>query len=110
MKKFYVSIVVLFCIVGSASAQNFYWIGGVNGDWTNTANWSNVQGGISIGAYPQTSGDNVFFTANATVQLNSSVSINRISVSGTNSNVVITAVGGVERRIIVNSTNAEIGR
>lgn len=105
MKKFYVSIVVLLCIVGSVSAQNFYWIGGANGDWTNTANWSNVQGGTSIGAYPQTTGDNVFFTANATVNLNTSVGINRISVSGTNTNVIITAIGGVERRIVVNSTN-----
>ena len=106
MKKFYVSIVVLLCIIGSASAQSFYWIGGANGSWNNTANWSNVQGGLSIGAYPQSPGDNVFFTANATVNLNTSISINRLVVTGTNTNVVITAVGSAERRIKVNSTNA----
>jgi hypothetical protein len=108
MKKFYVSIVVLLCIVGSTSAQNYYWIGGVNGDWTNTSNWSNVAGGSSIGAYPQSSLDNVFFTANATILLSNStpININRLSVTGSNTNVVITAVGGGEKRIIVNSTSA----
>jgi hypothetical protein len=108
MKKFYVSIVVLFCIAGTASAQNYYWIGNANGNWTNTANWSNVQGGSPASDYPHASGDNVFFPANATVQLNISgtININRISVTGTNTNVVITGVGGGEKRIIVNSTNA----
>jgi hypothetical protein len=106
MKKFYVSFVVLLSIVGSASAQNFYWIGGANGNWNNTANWSNVQGGSSIGDFPDLSTDNVFFPSDATVQINASVSINSLSVTGTNTSVVITAVDGVESRITVNSTNA----
>ena len=108
MKKFYVSIVVLFFVIGSASAQSFYWIGGANGDWTNTANWSATQGGSAGIAYPQALADNVFFPANATVHLNTSISINSVSVTGTNTNVVITAVGGLAlpRTITVNSTSA----
>lgn len=108
MKQFYVSIVALLFTIVSASAQNYFWIGANNGDWTNTANWSNVAGGSSAGSYPQSASANVILSSDAIINLNTSVSINSISVVGSNTSAKIIASGGYSfpRTITVNSTNA----
>ncbi|MBL7696789.1 MAG: hypothetical protein JNK79_01465, partial [Chitinophagaceae bacterium] len=110
MKKFYALAVVLSFLAGSASAQDFYWIGAANGDWSNTANWSNTSGGPSAGAYPDGTGHNVILDANASIRLNISVNLNSLSVTGTTTQASITGSGGGgdanPRILTVNSTSA----
>lgn len=108
MKKFYALAVVLLFVAGSASAQNFYWIGPANGNWGTAANWSNTSGGGPASVIPNDPAHNVIFDASATINLNTSVTLNSLSVTGTTTNVTITAVGGLGngRSITVNSTNA----
>lgn len=109
MKKFYALFVVVLLGIGSTTAQTFYWIGPANGDWNNTANWSNTSGGPTAGAYPLAPTDNIIFDANATIRLNASVvNINSIAVTGTTTTVSITAIGGSAnaRDITVNSTTS----
>lgn len=110
MKKFYALAVVLLFAIGSASAQDFYWIGPSNGDWTNITYWSNTSGGAPINAYPQASTDNVILDGNASIRINTSVTINRLAVTGTGTVVSIIGTGGGgeanQRVIVVNSTNS----
>lgn len=105
MKKFYALAVVLFFALGSASAQNFYWIGPANGNWDAPVNWSSTSGGPAGAVAPGASTDNVIFDANATVRMNVNASINSVSVTGTTTVVTITAING-SKDLTVNSTNA----
>jgi hypothetical protein len=105
MKKFYVFVVVFLSFLGSGSAQNYYWIGAANGNWDNAANWSATSGGIAGIDYPRLATDNVILDANATIQLNTTIDLNTLSVTGTSTNVTITAIGGVTRTINAYSTN-----
>src|SRR5690606_16079393 len=70
------------------------------------ANWSNTSGGSPASSYPSTSSANVIFDANATVTLNTSVSINNLAVNGTGTYVKITCTGATDRTITVASSSA----
>ncbi len=110
MKKFYALAVVLLFAIGSASAQDFYWIGPSNGDWTNISYWSNTSGGAPAGAYPQSLTDNVILDGNASIRINTSVDINRLAVTGTGTIVSIIGTGGGgdanQKNIVVHSTSS----
>lgn len=108
MKKFYVCALLVFFAFGFASAQTYFWIGPNGGDWANGNNWSTLSGGSPAGTYPQSTSHNVILDVNAVISLNTSVSINSISVTGSNTSAKITATGGsnIDRTITVNSTNA----
>lgn len=109
MKKFYVLIVVTICLAANGFAQNYHWIGLVNGNWENNSNWSNTSGGSAASDFPHLSTDNVIFEANATIQLNTAIELNTLTVSGTSTTVKVTAIGGsgLIRTITGYSTSTE---
>jgi hypothetical protein len=109
MKKIYVLLAVCLSFGFSSFAQDYYWIGPVNGNWNSGANWSHTAGGAAAGTFPSAATDNVIFTANATINLNvGNISLNSLSVNGTTTVVKITGTGGggAVRNITVNSTDA----
>lgn len=108
MKKFYLCAVLVFIAFGVASAQTYFWIGPNGGNWADGNNWSTLSGGSPAGTYPQSTSDNVILDVNADISLNTTVSINSLSVTGSNTSAKIIATGGgnIDRTITVNSTNA----
>ncbi len=73
MKYFYALIVVLAFIVVDVSAQT--WIGPSGGNWSTPANWSG-------GSVPNSNAANVVFNSAANVNLDISVTVRSLSVSG----------------------------
>lgn len=107
MKKIYALIVVCLHFAGSGLAQTFTWIGPANGNWDNDANWSPSTVRAAGTNHPYLSTDDAIFNDNATINLNVSVLLNSLTVTGLNKTVIITATGGigVVRTITANSTN-----
>ncbi len=81
---------VLFSSIGSYTptldsislnytSTNFYWIGGENGNWSNTANWSGQPGG-SGGLVLPGSDDNVIFDSSNTYSANVDTNVNVKSI------------------------------
>jgi hypothetical protein len=107
MKQLYVLLVVCSSLSLRGFAQDdYYWIGSPNDIWNDNSNWSHTSGGGPAIDFPSASTDNVIFDGDATVTLNTSVSINSLSVNGTTTYVKITATGGVDRTITVASSDA----
>lgn len=104
MKKIYVLLVVCFSVVVSVNAQTYYWIGPANGSWNSGTNWSLSSGGPSAGSFPQDNADNVIINTNASIWLNTSVTLNSLSVNGTSTEAIITGADA-DQTITVTSTN-----
>ncbi|MES2332153.1 MAG: LamG-like jellyroll fold domain-containing protein [Bacteroidota bacterium] len=88
--KFYRNILVLICMITglTASANEYYWVGG-GGNWTDFAShWATTSGGSSFYLQIPQSGDNVHFDVNSftasgkTITLNVAASCNNMDWTG----------------------------
>jgi hypothetical protein len=83
MKSLYPTVLFCLFISCAAFAAPKYWVGPQNGNWSNTANWSDLPNGAG-GAILPGSQDSAFFPANASslVRIDQSPAIASLQIQG----------------------------
>ncbi len=104
------STVVCAILSLTAYAQDYYWVGPLDGNWNQANNWSATSGGTGGLGVPNSTSHNAIFNSNARLvfDIPTTVDLNSLTVTG-NSTVKITAdaTGGLgTKRLEVNSTNS----
>ena len=80
MKKSFVFIVVCLFTSSLVSAASKYWVGPVNGNWNNAANWSATSGGSGGAGIPGVA-DDVMFEKLAKVKMDISPTITSLTTN-----------------------------
>lgn len=66
---------VLFFLVSSCFASNYYWVGG-SGNWSDLKHWSSISGGTSYYLQVPTPSDDIYFDENSFITSKDTVNVN----------------------------------
>lgn len=74
MKRLFLNLIVLLCMMQVGNAANYYWVGG-SGNWSDVSHWATTSGGSVLHTTPPTSNDDVFFDSNSFTTIGVSESV-----------------------------------